>query len=93
MREPVARQEVERFVDHLRCDRSSYQPSLRQVMLFQVQRVLAAKVVEIDRRYWQERGWDRSSFYYPCRMGPGKRLLGALLYRILYRRIRPSSTF
>ena len=93
MREPVAFREVERFVDHLRRDRSSYRPTWRQVMLFQVQRVLAAKVVEIDRRYWQERGWDRSSFYYPCRMGPGKRLLGALLYRILYRRIRPSSTF
>ena len=93
MREPVARGEVERFLDHLRRERSSYRPTWRQVMLFQVQRVLAAKVAEIDRRYWQERGWDQSSFYYPCRMGPGKRLLGALFYRIVYRRIRPSSTF
>jgi multimeric flavodoxin WrbA len=92
-REPVARREVQCFLDHLRRDRSSYRPTCRQVMLFQVQRVLAAKVAEIDRRYWRERGWDRSSFYYPCRMGPGKRVLGTLFYRILYRRIRPSATF
>jgi len=62
-------------------------------MQFQVQRVLAAKVAEIDRRYWEERGWNRSAFYYPCRIGAGKLVLGALLYRILYRRIQPSSTF
>lgn len=92
-REPVARREVERYLDHLHRSRSSYRPTLRQVMLFQVQRVLAAKVAEIDRRYWEERGWNHSSFYYPCRLGPGKRALGALFYRIMYHRIRPSATF
>lgn len=92
-RGPVEHREVKRFLDHLRRSRSTYRPTWRQVVLFQVQRVLAAKVAEIDRRYWEERGWDRSGFYYPCRMGPGKRVVGALFYRILYRRIRPSSTF
>ena len=92
-RKPIARREVQRYLDHLRRSRTSYRPTLRQVVLFQVQRVLAAKVAEIDRRYWEERGWSHSSFYYPCRLGPGKRLLGALLYRILYHRIQPSATF
>jgi multimeric flavodoxin WrbA len=93
VREPIARREVERFLDHLRRSRTSYRPTLRQLMLFQVQRVLAAKVAEIDRRYWEERGWNHSSFYYPCRVGPGKRVLGALLYRILCHRIQPANTF
>ena len=91
--EPVEPREVADFLDHLRRNRSSYRPTWRQIMLFQVQRVLATKVAEIDRRYWEERGWDRASFYYPCRLGPGKRVLGALFYRILYHRIRPSGTF
>ena len=90
---PIARREVRRFLDHLYRNRESYRPTLRQIMLFQVQRVLAAKVAEIDRRYWETRGWDRASFYYSCHIGPVKRVLGAILYRVLRRRIRPSQTF
>ncbi|NBC28367.1 MAG: hypothetical protein GVY29_00065 [Spirochaetes bacterium] len=90
---PVARPEVERFLDHLGRSRERYRPTLRQIMLFQVQRVLATKVAEIDRRYWEAQGWDRASFYYACRIGPVKRVIGTIFYRLLWRRIRPSHTF
>jgi multimeric flavodoxin WrbA len=88
-----SQENVERFVWHLNNPVSSYKPSLNQLMQFQVQKVLALKVSTLDRRYWVEQGWDRQSFYYPCRISFGKRIIAWCFYQVLSYRIRPENSF
>jgi multimeric flavodoxin WrbA len=80
---------AERFAWHLSVDRQFYRPSLKQIMTYQVQKVLALKVFDIDRAYWEERGWDQRFYYYPCRISLYKRLIGWAFYQVLYRRTNP----
>jgi hypothetical protein len=92
-RHPASEKEIAGFVRHLHMDRVHYRPSLQQITLFQVQKVLALKIAAIDRAYWEERGWDQRSYYYPCRISLEKRLIGWALYRRLDRRIQPVNPF
>jgi multimeric flavodoxin WrbA len=36
-----------------------------------------------DYSYWKRRGWLTAEYYYPVRLGPGKRLFGAVLKGII----------
>ncbi|MBI9045223.1 MAG: NAD(P)H-dependent oxidoreductase [Anaerolineaceae bacterium] len=87
---PLSLDEVSNFLWHLNNPPDAYTPSLNQVMQFQVQKVLAMKVVAIDRAYWSARGWDKQQYYYACRLSLGKRLIAWGFYKLLDFRIRPS---
>lgn len=63
--------------------RSKYRPSLRQVMEFNTQKVLAQHVLPFDRAYWQDHGYLDQPYYYPCRMGMIHRLMGFLYFQLL----------
>jgi multimeric flavodoxin WrbA len=86
---PVTEAAVRRFAWHLDAPRSQYRPSLPQLTLYQVQRVLAMKVLPLDRAYWTQRGWDQRIYYYDCRIDPARRLIARALYRILWMRVNP----
>jgi len=86
---PVAHDEIESFIWHLNHPTSLYRPSLRQIIFYQVQKVLALKVLDIDREHWEENGWDREAYYYRCRISPIKRWVAWAMYQILYRRVQP----
>jgi multimeric flavodoxin WrbA len=88
---PLSQAEVSSFVWHLNNPPSAYRISLSQVMQYQVQKVLALKVLEIDREYWVERGWDRQLYYCPCHISLGKRCIAWGLYQLLYHRIQPQT--
>jgi multimeric flavodoxin WrbA len=76
------------FLRRLSEPRSQNRPTLAQLIHFQVQKVLALKILEIDTEFWKDRGWDRSPFYYRCRIGPLKRLFSALFVRLLFSRVK-----
>jgi multimeric flavodoxin WrbA len=86
---PVSAKELRSFVWHLDHETRQYRPSMRQLIYYQVQKVLALKVLALDREYWTARGWDTGYYYYPCRAPWYKRLLGEITYRVLNWRIRP----
>jgi multimeric flavodoxin WrbA len=86
---PVSDKELGSFVWHLDHETSQYKPSIKQLIYYQVQKVLALKVLTLDREYWTARGWDKGSYYYACRAAWYKRLVGEITYRVLDWRIRP----
>lgn len=86
---PVSSRELGRFVWHLYNETRQYRPSIRQLIYYQVQKVLALKVLAIDREYWIARGWSKGAYYYPCRAPWYRQLLGQIVYRILDWRIKP----
>ena len=83
----ITEKEINKFRDCLFNDRESFRPSFKQMISFQVQRVLAAKILDSDKKYWKEKGWDKSLYYYECRIGLFKKILAFLFYRFMYSRI------
>ncbi len=88
MDEPVAAGEVRAFADALHGDPARWTPSYKQLTRFAVQKVLAMKVLTMDRDFWVERGWDRAIYYHDCRIDPLKQLWAHGFYALLARRTR-----
>jgi len=87
--DPIVEAEVASFVWHLRNDPGRYRPSLRQLIFYQVQKVVALKTSSVDRAYWEARGWDEALYYHPCRIPLVKRAIARGFYWMLYRRVEP----
>jgi multimeric flavodoxin WrbA len=90
---PVSQAELDNLIWHLRNAPHAYRPSVRQLTLYQVQKVLALKVSALDRAYWTERGWDKQPYYYPCRISLVRRWIAWSVYQVLYRRVQPVNPF
>lgn len=86
---PVTEADTRRFARALRTPREAFRPSLRQLAQYQTQRVLAMKILPLDRAYWIEQGWHRRLYYYDCRIDPARRLVAEALFRFLWKRINP----
>ncbi len=87
--QPITESDVSRFLWHLRNDTSRYRPSLRQLIFYQVQKVVALKTSPVDRVYWEAQGWDEAIYYHPCRMSLVKRAIAGAFYWMLDRRVQP----
>ena len=53
----VQDKELIQFLKLLNEGRSSYKPSIYEINIFQVQKVLALKTNERDKQFWQDNGW------------------------------------
>jgi multimeric flavodoxin WrbA len=90
---PVSDVELASFSWHLNNEPQNYRPSLAQLIFYQVQKVIATKVSSVDRAYWAERGWDKSTYFYPCRISLAMRWIANAFYHILYHRVTPVDGF
>ena len=88
---PVAMHELKSLIWHLNHPKSKFNPSLKQMVNFQVQKVLALKILNEDLVFWKERGWDKAIYYYPARIGLVKQFISRLFFEVLNWRINPGS--
>lgn len=81
--------EKEREVSNLllHCEPKNYKPSLQTLIQYQVQKILAVKVAQIDLDYWTQRGWHESGFYYSCRITKTKGFVSKSFYKMLDKKI------
>ncbi|HAX72528.1 MAG TPA: flavodoxin family protein [Firmicutes bacterium] len=84
----VSEKECQKFIESIQMDKSDYKPRWESVKNYQVQKVLSRKLVDLDRKYWDERGWDKQVYYFDCRINPLKKVGGNLLYSFLNRVIK-----
>lgn len=89
--QPVTESDVSRFLWHLQNDPSRYRPSLRQLIFYQVQKVVALKTSPVDCAYWESQGWDEAVYYHPCRISLIKHAIAKAFYWMLERRVQPVS--
>lgn len=85
---PLTAKEVSTFIKVLREGPPSFSPSFRQLTLFQVQKVLAQRIMPVDLAYWNTHGWTKRSFYVNCHIPAWKRTLAWLFHRMLYSSIK-----
>ena len=80
---PVAEKEVSRFLSLLHKDKKYYQPAMNEIVIFEVQKVLALKSDGDDKKYWEGKGWFKKGYYYDCRMGLAKKVFSKMMFNIL----------
>ena len=82
---PVHERELRRFLKLLHEGQSSYKPSLYEINIFQVQKVLALKTNKRDKQFWKDRGWVDKVYYYNCKINFLKRAFSNMIYKFLYK--------
>lgn len=85
---PVTEDDIKKFIWHLENPKEKYRPSFKQLTQYQVQRVLALKILDIDRQFWAKKGWDKQIYYFKCRIGPIKRLWAWAFYTVMKSRVK-----
>lgn len=85
---PVQSKEYEEFLKHLYMKKEEYQPKLRQLIQFQVQKVLAEKVLPKDKEYWEANRWLDKIYFTNARINYINKTLAAVFYKFLSSRIR-----
>ena len=71
----ISKSDCENFINHLSMKKESYKPSLKALMNFQVQKVLAYKLIGLDSEYWKEKGWNSNAYYFKCKINIYKSLI------------------
>jgi hypothetical protein len=89
MDQPIQKSEIKSFIQHLFKDPSQYKPSLKQIIYFQVQKVLALKILETDKPYWVNKGWDKQIYFYPCKIPWWKKLFAKWFFKRLWKKSKP----
>lgn len=75
--------ECENFIKHLKMKKKNYKPSLNALINFQVQRVLAYKLIGLDSEYWKEKGWNDDVYYFKCRTNISDKLIATSFGKFL----------
>ena len=81
----VKDKELIQFLKLLNEGKSSYKPSIYEINIFQVQKVLALKTNERDKQFWQDSGWIDKVYYYTCKVNLLKRIFSNLIFKFLYK--------
>lgn len=79
----ITESECDNFIRHLNMKKKDYRPSLNALINFQVQKVLAHKLIGLDSEYWEEKGWNTDQYYFKCRINIFKRLIAASFGKFL----------
>jgi len=79
--------EYKNFIWHLKNEQVHYSPSLKQLIYYQVQKILAENILDKDRKFWEQKGWLNELFYYDCRINIFKKSIATLFYKFLKKKI------
>ena len=85
---PVKEEELEKFLSLLERDKKDYQPTMNEIVIFEVQKVLALKSNGDDRKFWEGKKWLDRWYYYDCKMGLHKKLFSRMMFKILSSKIK-----
>ena len=85
---PVGEKEIQRFVSLIQKDKSDYRPAMNEIVIFEVQKVLAQKSNGDDKRFWEDKNWNNKPYYYDCKMGIAKKVFSKMMFKILSNAIK-----
>ncbi|MBU3180730.1 flavodoxin family protein [Clostridium psychrophilum] len=71
----ISKSDCDNFINHLSMKKESYKPSLKALINFQVQKVLAYKLIGLDSEYWKEKDWNSNAYYFKCKINIFKSLI------------------
>jgi multimeric flavodoxin WrbA len=89
LKDSIKQDDIKTFIEYINSSSiNKHKPSLNQVIHFQVQKVLAEKILDIDKQFWIDNDWMSRIYYYDCSIGFMKKMLGKLFYRFLFKKVK-----
>lgn len=80
----IKEKELKKFLYHLNPNNyNKYKPKFKEIIEFQTQKVLAQEILPLDKEYWNEKGFFNKPYFYKCKIGIIKRIIGYLYYKLL----------
>jgi len=79
----VGKKELSLFLSLLKNNKKYYRPSMNEIVIFEVLKVLALKHGGETQKFWEERKWLDKFYYYDCKMGLCKKLFSKMMFGIL----------
>ena len=86
---PIELNEIEPFVTLLNNNGKGYWPSFKEVATFNVQKALGQKIFHLDKEYWEDKIWNKHSYFPSAKVNVIKKIYGDVIYKILYKNIKP----
>lgn len=83
MDKSITEKEVSKFIKYLFESRHNYRPTLRQVIEFNTQKILAKKILVADYELWTDRNWMNNNYFYDCKMNALKKIVGKAYFTLL----------
>jgi multimeric flavodoxin WrbA len=87
LEDAVKPNEYDNFVKHLLMEKQKYNPSINQLIFFQVQKVLAEKVLTIDKEFWEQMNWINKLYYFDCSINAVNRTIAKSFYKMLSKKV------
>jgi hypothetical protein len=84
IKSPVTEKELLRFIKLLQTPQS-YRPTLNCLINFETQKALSKFLNELDKCYWNEKGWDTKPYYFNCRLNGLKCIISKTIGIIMQR--------
>ncbi len=82
--EPIKVEDLKVFNSYLEEEtKINYSPSLKNIIEFNTQKVLAVCVLPVDLAFWNEKGYVEKPYFFNCKINLFKRLIGYLYYKML----------
>jgi multimeric flavodoxin WrbA len=80
---PVTEKELSPFLNALLSDKKKYKPAMNEIIMFQVQKVLALKSGGGNRKFWEEKKWLDKSYFYDCNMNIAKKAFAGVMFKVI----------
>lgn len=84
----IKEKEVNNFISHIFKNKEKYRPKLKQLIHFQVQRVLAEKILDIDKEYWERNDWLGKNYFYDAQISIVNKATSNLFYKFLSKKVK-----
>lgn len=83
---PYLESDLSTFIKYLNKDNLiHYRPSIKQIIEFNTQKILAEEILPIDLSFWEEKAYIQKPYFFKCKINYVKRLIGFLYYKLLKR--------
>lgn len=80
----VPSKSVSKFLYYMDGNNKQYfKPSLKNILEFYTQKVLAIHVLPLDHKFWSEKGYLDQRYFYKCKINVFKRIIGYAYFRML----------
>lgn len=84
----VEESECKEFIEYLNMSKERYKPSLNQLINFEIQKILAEKILTIDKEYWIEKKWNDKLYFFDCDISPFNKVVSKMFYKFLSSKIK-----
>lgn len=80
---PIDPRECRLFIKNIRLTKIEHRPPFKSIIEFNVQKALSNANIQLDAEYWLKKGWDKSNYFYRCKINIFKRLCGSFIFLLL----------